>query len=69
MTHIIEKHDAIPHYKLMLFKLSPLVINKYLYEVIEASMMRIDPLERVHSQGGVKFGHSLLNKAFNVSPA
>ncbi len=45
------------------------VINEYLDEVTEGSMLPADPLERAHSRAWVEFGNALLSETFNVTAA
>ena len=53
--------------KVVLFE--SVVINEYLDEVTEGSMLPPDPLERAHSRAWVEFGNAVLNDAFSVTAA
>lgn len=53
--------------KVVLFE--SVVINEYLDEVTEGSMLPADPLERAHSRAWVEFANALLGDAFNVTAA
>ncbi len=53
--------------KVVLFE--SVVINEYLDEVTEGSMLPADPLERAHSRAWVEFGNAVLNDAFSVTSA
>ena len=45
------------------------VINEYLDEVTEGSMLPADPLERAHSRAWIEFANALLSDAFSVTSA
>ena len=45
------------------------VINEYLDEVTEGSMLPADPLDRAHSRAWVEFGNAVLSDAFSITSA
>ncbi len=53
--------------KVVLFE--SVVINEYLDEVTEGSMLPSDPLERAHCRAWIEFGNALLSDAFDVTSA
>ncbi len=53
--------------KVVLFE--SVVINEYLDEVTEGSMLPADPLERAHSRAWVEFGNAVLGDAFAITAA
>ena len=53
--------------KVVLFE--SVVINEYLDEVTEGSMLPADPLERAHSRAWIEFANALLSDAFSVTSA
>ncbi len=53
--------------KVVLFE--SVVINEYLDEVTEGSMLPTDPLDRAHSRAGVEFGNAVLSDAFSITSA
>jgi glutathione S-transferase len=48
---------------------SNVVINEYLDEVTEGSMLPADPLDRAHSRAWVEFGNAVLSDAFSITSA
>jgi len=53
--------------KVVLFE--SVVINEYLDEVTEGSMLPADPLDRAHSRAWVEFGNAVLSDAFSITSA
>ena len=53
--------------KVVLFE--SVVINEYLDEVTEGSMLPAEPLERARCRAWIEFGNAVLNDAFNVTAA
>ena len=53
--------------KVVLFESA--VINEYLDEVTEGSMLPDDPLDRAHSRAWVEFGNAVLSDAFSITSA
>ena len=53
--------------KVVLFE--SVVINEYLDEVTEGSMLPADPLERARCRAWIEFGNALLSDAFSVTSA
>jgi glutathione S-transferase len=53
--------------KVVLFE--SVVINEYLDEVTEGSLLPADPLDRAHSRAWVEFGTAVLGDAFSITAA
>ena len=53
--------------KVVLFE--SVVINEYLDDVTQGSMLPADPLERAHSRAWIEFGNAVLSDAFSITSA